>query len=278
MVFITNQSIQTEILRQQRLSREVGTEQSKISSGKKLTSPSDNPQDWVKISEVGRQQSMNVAWQSNVDYAQARAAQASSNLTEINNLLLQANDKMIQATGYGAGTTAAEAIALELEGIRASINDLLNATDYQGTPVFDVGATNSVPVGRGLAMEAVGTRESISDNAAGTKSLDQVFEDAITAVRSGTTADRTSSFDEMQQALDHVIVARSEQGIRGNRLDQMEQRLIDTKIVLAEQRSGLEDTDITEAAIKLQAKLTTLEAAQAAFARISQKSLFDYLS
>lgn len=278
MVFLTTQSIKADIQRQQRLSREIAAEQTKISTGKKLVAPSDSPQEWVQISEVGRQQSMNAAWQTNVAYAQSRAAQADTNLTEISNLMTNASELMIKAAGYGAGTAGAEAYAQELEGIRASINDLLNATDYQGTPVFDIGTTINVPVSRGLSVEAVGTRESISDNAAGAKSLDQVLEDAINAVRSGTDADRTTSLTEVKQALDHVVVAQSAQGIRGSRLEQIGDRLVDSKIVLAERRSGLEDTDVTEAVMTLQNKLTTLEAAQAAFAKISQKSLFDYLS
>ena len=278
MVFLTTQSIKADIQRQQRLSREIAAEQTKISTGKKYTAPSDSPQDWVQISEVGRQQSMNAAWQTNVAYAQSRAAQADSNLRDINNLMSNASELMIKATGYEAGTPAAEAIAQELEGVRASSNDLLNATDYQGTPVFDVGATVNVPVSRGLAVEAVGTRESIANNAAGSKSLDQVLEDAIAAVRSGTAANRTTSLGEVQQALDHVVVAQSAQGIRGNRLEQIDQRLVDNKLLLTERRSGLEDTDVTEAVMTLQTKLTNLEAAQAAFARISQKSLFDYLN
>lgn len=278
MVFITNQSTQAEILRQQRLAREIATEQVKISSGNKLLAPSDNPQDWVQISEIGRQQSMNAAWKSNVAYAQSRAAQASSSLEDVNNLMANVNELLVQATAHGAGSAGAEAIALSIEGIRASINEILNKTDYQGTPIFDSGTTVNVPVSRGLSVEAVGTRESIAENVIGTKSLDQILTDAINAVRAGVPADRTASIGEAKQALDHVIVAQSKQAIRAERLDQVEDRIINNNVELVERRSGLEDTDVTEAAMTLQSKLTTLEAAQAAFARVAQKSLFDYLS
>ncbi|MET0364188.1 MAG: flagellin, partial [Sphingobium sp.] len=40
---------------------------------------------------------------------------------------------------------------------------------------------------------------------------------------------------------------------------------------------NLEDTDLTEAVTKVQAKLTTLQAAQAVFSKINQQSLFDLL-
>jgi flagellar hook-associated protein 3 FlgL len=48
-------------------------------------------------------------------------------------------------------------------------------------------------------------------------------------------------------------------------------------LALTERRSSLEDTDLTETITKLQNKLTTLEAAQSAFARISRQSLFDLI-
>ena len=45
-----------------------------------------------------------------------------------------------------------------------------------------------------------------------------------------------------------------------------------------ERRSGLEDTDLTETIARIQSKLLSLEAAQAAFARINRQSLFDLIS
>ena len=75
-----------------------------------------------------------------------------------------------------------------------------------------------------------------------------------------------------------MIVAQSLQGVRTQRLEDIGERLTDNALALTERRSTLEDTDLTETITKLQQKLTTLEAAQAAFARISQKSLFDLIS
>jgi flagellar hook-associated protein 3 FlgL len=54
-------------------------------------------------------------------------------------------------------------------------------------------------------------------------------------------------------------------------------RLTDRQLQLAESRSVLEDTDLTEAIANVQAKLTTLQAAQGAFSRIAQQTLFDLI-
>jgi len=278
MVFITSQSLSAEIARQQKMAKDIAAEQGKISSGHKLNQPSDNPQDWVQISLLGRQQSIATAWQDNLTFAQSRAAKAEANLSDINNLMSRVTNLLVTSTSTADGSPGREAVAQELDGIRATINDLLNQTDYQGQPVFDDATTNNVPIGAGLSVEAVGTRQSIADNAVGTRSIDQVLADAIAAVRTGTPDDRAAALDDARKALDHVIVAQSIQGVRTQRLEDIGNRLENQQLQLTERRSTLEDTDLTETITKLQQRLQTLEAAQAAFARISRQSLFDLIS
>lgn len=277
MVFITSQSLSAEILRQQNMAKQIATEQGKISTGHKLNQSSDNPQDWVQISLLGRQQSVTSAWQDNLTFAQSRAAKAEANLSDINNLMSRVTSQLVQSSSTADGSPGREAIAQELEGIRQTISELLNQTDYQGQPVFDDTNTIDVPVGAGLSVQSVGTRQSISDNAVGSRSIDQVLADAIAAVRTGTEADRSAALGDARKALDHVIVAQSVQGVRTQRLEDIGERLNDQQLNLKERRSTLEDTDLTETITKLQQKLTTLEAAQSLFARISRQSLFDLI-
>ncbi|OJY66926.1 MAG: hypothetical protein BGP16_16995 [Sphingobium sp. 66-54] len=275
MVFITTQSLNAEILRQQAMARDIATEQAKISTGHKLSQPSDNPQDWVQISLVGRQQSINTAWQSNLKFADSRAAQATTNLEQINDLMTHVTELLVTAAGTGAGSPGREAVAKELEGIRTTISDLVNQTDYQGRPVFDDTNTVNIPVGAGLAIEATPTRQSVAENIIGTRSLDDILADAIAAIQSGDETARGNSLNDARTALDHVIVAQSLQGVRTQRIENIGKRIDDTALTLTERRSTLEDTDLTEVVTKLQNKLMTLEAAQIAFARISKQSLFD---
>jgi flagellar hook-associated protein 3 FlgL len=280
MVFITYQSISAEINRQHKLSQDIAGEQSKISNGKKITRSSDNPQDWVEISNIGRQQSSNDSWQANIQFAIARSAQAESNLNDLNTLMTRVGELIIQAAATGVDSPGREAVAKDLEGIKASVRDLLYEKDYQGTPVFDDAKTVAVPVGKGLTLESVGTRQSISDgvDVNGTPmTLDQILDQAVTAVRSGDEAQRDAALESARKALDHVIVAQSVQGVRSQRVDDAKGRLEDNALALVERRSALEDTDLSETISLLQTKLVTLEAAQSAFARINRQTLFDLL-
>ena len=49
------------------------------------------------------------------------------------------------------------------------------------------------------------------------------------------------------------------------------------KMSIEKDVSALSDTDLAEMITKLQGQMTNLEAAQAAFSKIGQQSLFDYL-
>lgn len=281
MVAITRQTVADEIKRQQKLTQEISKAQIAVSSGTRLTAPSDDVQSWVQISEIGKMQASYSAWTGNVSYGENRSTKAETNLSEINNLMIRAQELLVQAASTSTGATGRTAILTDLQGIRETLNSLLNETDYQGIPVFDDTTTVRIPVGRGIQLEAVGTRQSLSDgiDVNGTAmSLDDILATAITAVGSGDDAARTAALGAVKDGLDHVINERSAQGIRAERLSSVAEHLSDVSLSLTEKRSTLEDTDLTETIAKMQQKLLTLEAAQAAFARINQKSLFDLIS
>ena len=54
--------------------------------------------------------------------------------------------------------------------------------------------------------------------------------------------------------------------------------LIDIDIDLTERRANLESTDLQEVISRVQSQLLQLEAAQSAYARINQQTLFDLIS
>ncbi len=280
MVFINSQSVGSEIKRQQKLAREITAIQSQVSSGRKFDRPSDAPQDWLLISNLGRQQALAESWQSNLEFAKSRAEQAGSGLRDINNLMTRVTELLVASASTKEGSPGAEAVAQELTGIRDTIHSILNQSDYQGTPNYDDGSSVSIPVGAGLVVEAVPTRQSIEAGiatAGGPKTIYEVLDSSIAAIRADDDAQRATSLGDVRVALDHVIVAQSRQGVRSQRLEAEMDRLTDRELQLAESRSVLEDTDLTEALANVQAKLTTLQAAQGAFSRISQQTLFDLI-
>ena len=66
--------------------------------------------------------------------------------------------------------------------------------------------------------------------------------------------------------------------MRADRLDVIGTRLTDVDINLSERRDTLESADLTTVISNVKAQLLQLEAAQSAFARINQQTLFDLIS
>ena len=280
MVAISRQTVADEIKRQQVLTQEIAKAQVAVSSGKRLNAPSDDVHAWVEISEIGRLQASYAAWTQNIGYGESRAEKAQTNLNQINSLMTRAKELLLQAASTPTGDSGRAAVVTELTALRETLSDLISETDFQGIPVFDDATTVKIPVGRGIQLETVGTRQSISEgiDVNGTPmSLDGILAAAIAAVESGDDAARMAALGGVEDGLDHIINQQAKQGIRAERLATFSERLEDVSLTLKERRSTLEDTDLTETIARMQQKLLTLEAAQSAFARINKQSLFDLI-
>jgi len=280
MVGITNKIMLAEMRRQQKLSQSIVDGQTAISTGITLTKPSDNALAWVQVSDIGRAQAQQAAWKANVSYGTSRSANAESNLSEIDNLLTRAQELMTSARNGSLNDNGRAAITQEMTTIRTTINELLNEKDYQGVSVFDDGQSVLVPVSRGLNLAVVGTKQEVSEGIdfnGTTMSIDDMLGQAIAAVQSGTDADLATSVDAVQIAQSHIAVEQAKQGVRSDRLEVVGTRLTDVGIDLTERRADLESTDLQEVISRVQAQLLQLDAAQSAYARINQQTLFDLI-
>jgi flagellar hook-associated protein 3 FlgL len=111
--------------------------------------------------------------------------------------------------------------------------------------------------------------------------LEQLVRDAASAIiLTDTTARQAASATAMatvDAAAGHLSAVRGEQGVRAARIDSVRERLASSGLLLKEERSGLEDTDITATVARMNAQQLSLEAAQAVFARLNRQTLFDLL-
>lgn len=82
----------------------------------------------------------------------------------------------------------------------------------------------------------------------------------------------------IDQALGHFLTTRASIGARWNELDGLLSANDETRIQFKAVLSNLEDADYADASTRLNQKLLGLQAAQQAYARVSQLSLFNYLN
>jgi flagellar hook-associated protein 3 FlgL len=280
MVGITNKIMLAEIRRQQKLSQDIVDGQTSISTGIKLTKASDNSLAWVQVSDIGRAQAQLAAWQANVSYGTTRAGNAEANLSEIDNLLKRAQELVTSARNGSMSDTNRAAITEEMSTIRTTIDELMNQKDYQGVSVFDDGQSVLVPVSRGLNLAVVGTKQEVSEGIdvnGAPMSIDAILAQSMAAIQSGDDAAIASSLGGVQAAQSHITVEQARQGVRSDRLDVVGTRLTDIDLDLTERRTSLEATDYNEVIANVKAQLLQLEAAQSAFARINQQTLFDLI-
>ncbi len=121
---------------------------------------------------------------------------------------------------------------------------------------------------------------------AGTESLFKTLDDLIVSLERGADTppqraqlgtDANKALAQLDQGLNHVIDLRTEIGARLSSLDAAASLRDDLNAQMTGSLSKLKDVDFAEAISKLNQQMVGLQAAQAAYTRIGQMSLFDYL-
>ena len=156
------------------------------------------------------------------------------------------------------------------------LDGLANRLTANGQPLFSTGTALSVRYDAGTSFAPVPSRAEVFE--VGGVSLSQMARDAASALRGGVSAGINASLDALETGLSYTADALGDIGQRGARLESLRDASRSRDIDFAAERSGLEATDLTEAIALLNAQTITLDAAQAAFARINRRTLFDLLS
>ncbi len=284
MISGTRYRLDQEINRQLSLSREIARAQTQLSTQKRIQSPSEDPVAAARISSIGRAQANEAAWKSNLELAAALADRADTALKSAGLAFQRATELMTQgATGTLSDQDRAT-IALELRSLADELNSLKASKDSRGNALFMSGYSLRIPVQSGLQVVAVGTREEVFESVAtagGPKDLAAILSDAAAALEiadpTARAAAGATAVDEVAAAVTHVANQHGEQGALANRVEQLLERQIEAGLQLAEERSGLEDTDIQAVIARLSSQQLSLQAAQAVFARVNENTLFDIL-
>ena len=277
MITGTRFQLTREINRQMQLASEIARAQSEISAGgKRILAPSDDPIGAARVAAIGRSQADNTTWKSNLNAAAALSSNAEGIMDAMVGAFDRVNELMLGASN---GTLSAEnrlAAALEIESIAAELATMRDTLDSRGSPLFPLAADAiSLPVGTNLEISAVPTRESVFGT--GATRLTSILADAVTALRANDPAALAASLSATNQASSRTIAAHAEQGARGARIDALADRLVGNELGLKEERSGIEDANISELLATIASKKLSLDAAQAVFARVNQSTLFDLL-
>ncbi len=281
--------------------------QEQLSTGLQIVKPSDEPDKAALVTRLESEIARQVSYQENLKSVNIRLTAEETALKNTSDVLYRIKELSVQAANDTLGPLDRQSVALEMATLRDQILSLANSQDANGNylfsgskatqPAFSVDATGRVIYKGDHARMKVNVGDSrrmnlnmpgsdafvrvVRDDGKGNRvgvDFFQALDDMITAVKS---SDRSaiqrgvSEIDTLQtgvsEGLAQVGADLTVVDMQNNVLDQMVLRLKTT-------RSDVEDLDYTEAITRMNKDQLALEAAQSSFAKISQLSLYTYLS
>lgn len=285
MINGTGYRLTAEIARQSQLSQDIARAQTEISTNTRLQAPSDDPAAWSRVSDIRRSLANQTVWATNVQTATAAASQSDTMFSGLQNSMNRALELMTQASSGTLNDSDRAAITTELRGIASDITTAMNTKDSSGNPLFSDGTPLQVPVGNGVFITPVASKAQIFQGVS-TSSGPQDIVSIINAAADATaltdptarSAALASSLSDVQAAATRITTAYSDQGVRESRLNKAGDALTTSSNALTAEQSTLSNTDVTATVANLQSMMLSLQAAQAAFAKVNQESLFSLLT
>ncbi|USI73745.1 flagellin [Sphingomonas morindae] len=284
MITSARYSIPQEMARQKALSDSIAQLQTDISSGVKIHQASDDPVAARQIAKIRSIQASYQTYKTNIATATQISSQVQDSLDTLQTSMIRAKELIIQAKNGTANSGDRAAIAAELQGIAAEVTQAQGATDSAGNPIYTPSGTEPIliPVGENVQLPAAASSDDVFGNVkladGSTSTLSDILQNAITAFQNNDATGMQTALTSLDAAQSHLSLNLTDAGVRAQRITAADDRLENRNIDLTDQRSTLEDTDITAASAELMQKKLVLDAAQSILAQLSKTSLFDKLT
>lgn len=277
--------------------------QTQIASGERIERGSDDPVGASRLRALERLERRGATEAENAARLGQDLGEAANAITGVVDILQRARELAVSAASDTVGVNGREAIADELQQMADELFARSNARSITGAPLFagTAGApaftrdasgvvtyqgnnqNGTVPVAPGTVIErGVTGRQVFEFDVAGTPTnAFAVLTDLAVALRAGVSADPAAVARDALAGIDAGLdtVNRS-QTVIGTRLawvEAIQQDQQSRAVGVAEKRSQIGDTDISDTIVRLQQTLTALEASQASFTRVASLNLFDTL-
>ena len=275
MINSTGNRLTMEIRRQSNLAQQIARTQIEVSTGRRIQTASDDPVAAARVATIRQAQSDDAVWKSNLSLGSSLAAQADGVLQTVSERLARAQELIVAGANQSLSPSDRGSIGLELRGIADEIDSLAATRSSLGEPLFATDQPRPIRFGESTVFAPVPARGDIFEISGTT--ISDLVRTAATSVEAGNAGQISSSLTTIKDSVDQIADANADIGVRGARIDRLGETLATRGIEYASERSGLEDTDLSEAIARLNAQTITLQAAQAAFARINRQTLFDIL-
>lgn len=273
--------------------------QERLSSGKQITKPSDDPYGTSRAITLRTDISGTQQYERNIGEASSWANITDSALSTMSDAIMRARELTVEGATDSSGPSARQAAAQEIDQLIESVKQAANAT-YGGRYVFSGTATTTRPyaVGgsdtyagdSGTVAREIGPGVSVQINTLGSAVLgsgqsaaDGKLLDTLRTIsqdlRSGNTnALQNGDLKNLDTNLDGLSQARATVGATSNRLDAANTRLSQVEESSTKLLSDVEDADMAKTMVDYSMQQSVYQSALHAGANIVQQSLLDFLN
>jgi len=274
--------------------------QQQLATGQRILTPADDPSGTTQVLALKAQISQNDQYSTNIGRLKSRLEGEESVLGATGDVLMRVRELAVQSQNTTYNAQARKDLAAEVWQLLDETVNLANSKDGNGEylfsgyqadtqPFVDGGAGNytyqgdqsqrSIQISATRSIQSSDSGSDIFENldvaAGGKQNIFKTIYDFATNLDAGTTTPNITT--DLDTAMNKVFTTRASIGARINAADSQDQVnqqfAVQTKSVL----SSVEDLDYAKAVGDLNLQLAGLQAAQQAFTKIQNLSLFNYL-
>jgi flagellar hook-associated protein 3 FlgL len=289
---VTNDTTYRNLLRDlQRIAQRLQESQHQVSSGKKLTRPSDDPSAVSDVIRISAEKGEISQYVENIQTARTRLDYSDTVLDSVERMVERVRSLALLSQG---NLSSAGLYTTEIEGLRDQILSAANST-FQGQFIFGGSQTQSeayerqsdgsiayagnsdavkLQIGRASTLQ---TQLPGSEVFSGAVDIFATVQDLLDALNAGDKNAIVAQTGKLEQFHANLGVARGRLGGLVNVAQTVEEELSRYDLARSEELMRLEDADLAQALTELSRSQTALQAATAVGARISNISILDYL-
>ncbi len=287
---VTHQTVQRSTLANVQLNLSAMADlQNRMSSGKKVNVPSDDPAAASDMLRLRAEQRVNTQYARNAGDAASWLQTVDTAITASVAALRQVRDLTVQGGNGALGPSSLTALADEIESLRDTLLSNANTT-FVGRSVFagtsDAGVAfdgTYAWTGTGASVERRVTSTTTvrvdGDGAAvygtGAGSVFALVDDIVADLRAGQ--DPTTHLDAIDARMQSMLSELAGVGARHKNVLGTQQTLQATEVETRARLSEIEDVDLASIILDLQAQEVAYKGALGAAAKVLQPTLLDFL-
>jgi flagellar hook-associated protein 3 FlgL len=272
--------------------------QEMVSTGKKINNLSDDPIGLVGVLDLRSSLANLEQMSGNISTGRSWLTTAESALTQVVDIITEAKELTVRMSSANISSSDRTNSSILVDGYLHQIIALSNSqvggryifsgTNTEITPFeLNTGETqvdyygndtpSSIKIGKDSDIEIGKDGKDIFGNTWDDNNIFKTLIDLKAYLQDDDISGIQAAMDNLESHLDSVNASISEIGGKVIRLDIRENIMADLKLIYTERKSLLEEVDIAEAIIGLEAKELAYNAALSASAKIMQLSLVDFL-